>query len=161
MLFIIRIPSVRFAISKKESIPEKEMVFMSALNPKGLTAAVLATQALIYIPNVEMALFVRNIVFSVILFSIVINSVLIPLIDREKGLYRFYLRLFNINQKMKNVVAKTKQEGAERIKKRSKAQEFVNEVFDSEVIAEIIEEQDKPGAVHNKVVESNNMDVAD
>ena len=58
---------------------------MSALNPKGLTAAVLATQALIYIPEMETAMFVRNIVFSVILFSIVINSILIPLIARKRN----------------------------------------------------------------------------
>ena len=160
MLFILRIPAVRFAISKKEGIPEKEVVFMSALNPKGLTAAVLATQALIYIPDTEIALFIRNIVFSVILSSIVINSILIPLIDKEKGLYRFYLKMLNFNQKVKNVVAKTKQEGEERLKKHTKAHEFVDEVFNSEVITDIIKEQDLPGAVNNKA-ESSNMDVAD
>ncbi len=160
LLFVFRIPAVRFAISKKEGIPVKELVFMSALNPKGLTAAVLATQALIYIPNVEMALFVRNIVFSVILFSIVINSILIPLIDREKGLYRFYQRLLNFNQKMKNIVSKTKEESEARRKRHTKAHEIVDEVFHSEVISEIIEHQDKPGAINNKV-ESSNMDVAD
>ena len=160
LLFIIRIPAVRFAISKKEGIPEKELVFMSALNPKGLTAAVLATQAIIYIPDMESALFMRNVVFSVILFSIVINSVLIPLIDKEKGLYRFYLKLLNFNQKMKNVVSKTKQEGEEWHKKHSVAHDFVDEMFHSEVITEIIEHQDKPGAVSNKA-ESGNMDVAD
>jgi NhaP-type Na+/H+ or K+/H+ antiporter len=160
LLFIIRIPAVRFAISKKEGIPEKEVVFMSALNPKGLTAAVLATQALIYIPDMETAMFVRNIVFSVILFSIVINSILIPVIDKEKGLYRIYLKLLSFNQKMKNMVSKTKQEGEEWHHKHSKAREFVDEMFNSEVITEVIEHQDKPGAVHNKV-ESSNMDVAD
>ena len=160
LLFIIRIPAVRFAISKKEGIPEKEVVFMSALNPKGLTAAVLATQSLIYIPEMETAMFIRNIVFSVILFSIVINSILIPLIDKEKGLYRFYLKMLNFNQKMKDMVVKTKQEGEEWHKKHSMARDFVDEVFNSEVIADVIEKQDKPGAVNNKV-ESGNMDVAD
>ena len=160
LLFIIRIPAVRFAISKKEGIPEKEVVFMSALNPKGLTAAVLATQSLIYIPEMETAMFIRNIVFSVILFSIVINSILIPLIDKEKGLYRFYLKMLNFNQKMKDMVVKTKQEGEEWHKKHSMARDFVDEVFNSEVIADVIEKQDKPGAINNKV-ESGNMDVAD
>ena len=160
LLFIFRIPAVRFAISKKEGIPEKELAFMSALNPKGLTAAVLATQALIYIPNTEMALFVRNIVFSVILFSIVINSILIPLIDREQGLYRFYIRMLSFNQKVKNIVSKTKEESEARRKRHAKAHEIVDEMFHSEVITEIIEHQDKPGAINNKV-ESNNMDVAD
>ena len=160
LLFIIRIPAVRFAISKKEGIPEKEVVFMSALNPKGLTAAVLATQSLIYIPEMETAMFIRNIVFSVILFSIVINSILIPLIDKEKGLYRFYLKMLNFNQKMKDMVVKTKQEGEEWHKKHSMARDFVDEVFNSEVITDVIEKQDKPGAVSNKA-ESGNMDVAD
>ena len=160
MVFILRIPAVRFAISKKEGIPDKELAFMSALNPKGLTAAVLATQALIYIPEGEVALFVRNIVFSVILFSIVINSILIPLIDREKTLYRIYINLLSFNQRMKDVVAKTKTEGEEWHRKHSKAREFVDGVFQSEVITDIINEQDKPGAVNNKA-ESGNMDVAD
>ena len=160
LLFIIRIPAVRFAISKKEGIPEKEMVFMSALNPKGLTAAVLATQALIYIPNLETAMFVRNIVFAVILFSIVINSILIPVIDKEGCLYRFYLRLFSFNQKMKDAVAKTKQKGEKRRKQHPTTHELVDEMFQSEVISDIIKEQDQPGAVSNKI-ESSNYDVAD
>ena len=160
LLFIIRIPAVRFAISKKDNIPDKELAFMSALNPKGLTAAVLATQALIYIPDLEVAMFVRNIVFSVILFTIVINSILIPLIDRERGIYRFYGSMLNFNQKMKNIVSKTKEDGENWHKKHSKAQEFVDEMFHSEVITDILEQQDKPGAVNNKV-ESSNMDVAD
>lgn len=160
MLFILRIPAVRFAISKKEGIPEKELVFMSALNPKGLTAAVLATQALIYIPDMGIAMFMRNIVFAVILFSIVINSILIPLIDKEKGLYKAYVRLLNFNQKMKNVVNKTKQDGEEWHKKHSKAHDFVDEVFNSEVITDILNEQDHPGALNNRP-ESSNSEVAD
>ena len=160
LLFIIRIPAVRFAVSKKEGIPDKELAFMSALNPKGLTAAVLATQALIYIPDIEIAMFARNIVFSVILFSIVINSILIPLIDRERGFYRLYRSMLSFNQKMKNMVSKTKQDGEKWHKKHSKTREFVDEMFHSEVITDIIEQQDKPGAVSNKA-ESSNMDVAD
>ena len=160
MLFILRIPAVRFAISKREGIPDKELAFMSALNPKGLTAAVLATQAIIYIPDMETALFVRNIVFAVILFSIVFTSIMVPLIDREELLYRIYINLLSFNQKMKDVVAKTKVEGEEWHRKHSMAREFVDGVFQSEVITDIINEQDKPGAVNNKA-ESNNMDVAD
>ena len=61
---------------------------------------------------------------------------------------------------MKNVVAKTKVKGEKRRKKHSMAHEFVDEVFQSEVISDIIKEQDQPGAVNNKP-ESNNFDVAD
>ena len=156
LLFVIRIPAVRFAISKKDHIPEKELVFMSAMNPKGLTAAVLATQALIYIPELEIAMFVRNIVFSVILFSIVINSILIPLIDKEKRLYRFYLNLFSFNQRMKDVVASTQTHR----KKHPKARGIVDDMFESEVISDIIKGHDQPGAVSYRP-ESENMDVAD
>ena len=84
MLYLLRIPVVRLAISKKYMIPEKERKYMSAIDPKGLTAAVLATQALAYIPDIETGFFIRNIVFSVILFSIVINAILIPIISRIK-----------------------------------------------------------------------------
>ena len=108
----------------------------------------------------ETALFVRNIVFAVILFSIVINSILIPLIDKERTLYHIYLKLLNFNQKMKNIMSRTKEEGEEWHKKHSRAHEIVDEMFHSEVITEIIENADKPGAMHNKA-ESSNMDVAD
>lgn len=89
MLFILRIPVVRIAIANKYEIPKKERRYMSAIDPKGLTAAVLATQAAAFIPDPEMGIFIRNIVFSVILFSIVINSILIPLIARERRRNRF------------------------------------------------------------------------
>ena len=89
MLFLLRIPVVRIAISKKYEIPKKERRYMSAIDPKGLTAAVLATQAVAYIPDLEVGFFIRNIVFSVILFSIVINSILIPLIARDRLRHRF------------------------------------------------------------------------
>ena len=68
--------------------------------------------------------------------------------------------MLSFNQKMKNVVSKTKQEGAAWHKKHSVAHDIVGEMFHSEVITEIIEHQDKPGAVSNKA-ESGNMDVAD
>ena len=89
MLFILRIPVVQIAISKKYEIPKQERRYMSAIDPKGLTAAVLATQAVAYIPDLEMGFFIRNVVFSVILFSIVINSILIPIIARGSRRHRF------------------------------------------------------------------------
>lgn len=99
MLFLLRIPVVRLSISKKYQIPDKELMYMSAIDPKGLTAAVLATQAVAYIPDVETGIFIRNVVFSVILFSIIINSILIPLIGREKGLYKFYSKTLRFKQR--------------------------------------------------------------
>jgi hypothetical protein len=61
---------------------------------------------------------------------------------------------------MKDAVAKTKYEGEKRRKKHLVAHEIVDEVFQSEVISDIIKDQDQPGAVNNRP-ESNNFDVAD
>ena len=159
MLFILRVPVVRLAISRKDQIPDKELMYMSAIDPKGLTAAVLATQALAYIPDLETGLFVRNIVFSVILFSIVINSILIPLISREKALFRFYQHTLAFHQKMKNVVSNAKQKQEEKIKNSARAREFADEMFYSNVVAEVFKEQDTPGALNHP--ESSNSEVAD
>ncbi len=159
MLFILRVPVVRLAISRKDQIPDKELMYMSAIDPKGLTAAVLATQALAYIPDLETGLFVRNIVFSVILFSIVINSILIPLISREKALFRFYQHTLAFHQKMKNVVSNAKQKQEEKIKNSARAREFADEMFYSDVVAEVFKEQDTPGALNHP--ESSNSEVAD
>lgn len=54
---------------------------MAVLNPKGLTAAVIATTAAETVPH---GTAIKNVVFSVILFSIVITSVLVPLIEKKK-----------------------------------------------------------------------------
>ncbi|MCR5013797.1 MAG: cation:proton antiporter [Bacteroidales bacterium] len=159
MLYMLRVPAVRFAISRKDAIPDKELMYMSAITPKGLTAAVLATQAVAYIPDTEVGYHVRNIVFSVILFSIVINSILIPLISREKTLYRLYEHLLRLNAKVKAAMSKTSQEQAERRKKRSKARELADEMFYPEIVADVFKDQDAPGARNQ--TESSNSDVAD
>jgi len=160
MLFILRIPVVRFAIARRDAIPDKELMYMSAINPKGLTAAVLATQAMAYIPDTEVGFFIRNVVFSVILFSIVINSVLIPFISREKVIYRLYRRVLLLNERMKDAMSKTKKEQVERRRKRSRARELADEMFYPEVVADVFKDQDTPGALNTKA-ESSNTDVAD
>ena len=159
LLYLIRIPAVRFAIARKDAIPDKEMMFMSAITPKGLTAAVLATQAVAYIPDVEVGIFIRNIVFSIILFSIVINSILIPLISREKLMYRLYKHLLLLNTRVKDAMSKSKQQQEERRAKRSKARELADEMFYPKVVADVFRDQDTPGALDHP--ESSNTDVAD
>lgn len=159
LLFTIRIPAVRFAISRKDQIPDKELMYMSAITPKGLTAAVLATQAVAYIPDMAVGVFIRNVVFSVILFSIVINSILIPLIAREKTLYHVYERLMFLHGKVKDAMSKTQQEQMERRRKRSRARDLANEMLYPEVVADVFREQDVPGALNHP--ESSNTDVAD
>ena len=169
MLFILRIPVVRLAISHKDQIPDKEMMYMSAIDQKGLTAAVLATQAVAFIPNTEIVLlgdkvfftgfFIRNVVFSVILFSIVINSILIPLISHEKGLYRFYRNNLAFHQKMKDAVSNAKQKQKDKLRNSPKAREFADEILYSDVVADVFKDQDTPGALNNPM--SSNSDVAD
>lgn len=158
LLFIMRIPTVRFAISNRYGISDKELMFMAAINPRGLTAAVLATQAVNYIPDSETGYFIKNIVFSVILFSIIINSILIPLIEREKHLYSFYLKTLQFVGKIKSSMLRRKNDKSE--KRNSRARDLVEETFQSDIINQIIDAQDNPGAINNKVM-SSNSDVAD
>lgn len=158
LLFIIRIPTVRFAISRRYGIADKELMFMAAITPKGLTAAVLATQALNYIPDLETGVFVKNIVFSVILFSIVINSILIPLIEREKHLYKFYLSTLEAIGRFQSLFVND--DDSPKKRRSSKTHDIVEETFQSDIINQIIDAQDNPGAI-NKKVESSNSDVAD
>ena len=65
-----------------------------------------------------------------------------------------------IIEKVKDAVEKSKHERRERWKKNSKTREIVDEMFYPEVIADILKEQDNPGALNTKD-ESSNMDVAD
>ena len=159
VLYTLRIPVVRFAISKKDRIPDKEQMYMSAIDPKGLTAAVLATQAVAYISDLQTGLFIKNVVFSVILCSIVINSILIPLIAREKLLYRIYQHLLLLHGRVKEAVSKTKKDQDERRRRRSKARDLADEMFYPEVLTDVFKEQDTPGALSHH--ESSNTDVAD
>ena len=159
VLYTLRIPVVRFAISKKDHIPDKEQMYMSAIDPKGLTAAVLATQAVSYIPDIQTGMFIKNIVFSVILCSIVINSILIPLIAREKAMYRLYQHLLLLHGRVKDAMSKSKKEQNERRNRRSKARDLADEMFYPEVIADVFKDQDVPGALNHP--ESSNTDVAD
>ena len=159
VLYTLRIPVVRFAISKKDHIPDKEQMYMSAIDPKGLTAAVLATQAVSYIPDIQTGMFIKNIVFSVILCSIVINSILIPLIAREKALYRLYQHLLLLHGRVKDAMSKTKKVQDERRRRRSRARDLADEMFYPEVLTDVFKEQDTPGALSHH--ESCNTDVAD
>jgi NhaP-type Na+/H+ and K+/H+ antiporter len=68
---------------------------MSAIVPKGLAAAVLATIPLQR--GIEGGAFIMNLTFSVVLFSIVFTSVLVPLIERSQGVKDFYEKSLNLS----------------------------------------------------------------
>ena len=98
VLFILRIPVVRLSVhQEKDGLPVEDKIFMSGIVPKGLAAAVLAT-----VPvqrGIEGAETIQNIVFAVILFSIIFTSVLIPVLDKDNAVSRFYKRCFGPKEK--------------------------------------------------------------
>ncbi|MDO5342533.1 MAG: cation:proton antiporter [Bacteroidia bacterium] len=83
ILFILRTLSVRYSIVKKgNEYTELETMYMSCFVSKGLAAAVLATMlTMIDVPGAEM---VKNIVYSVIFFSIIATCLLIPIVEKSK-----------------------------------------------------------------------------
>jgi NhaP-type Na+/H+ or K+/H+ antiporter len=91
ILFLIRIPIVRASMPRTTN--KNDLYYMSAIVPKGLAAAVLAT-----IPmqqGIAYGELIMNITFSVILFSIAFTSALIPLLEKYKGVQRFYNNSLN------------------------------------------------------------------
>jgi len=93
-LFFVRIFVVRYSAPSETSL--KDAVLMSAILPKGLAAAVLASIPLH--EGVKGGEFIQSITFSIIIFSILITSVLIFLMERVKELPLFYSRfLKNFN----------------------------------------------------------------
>jgi len=83
ILFILRVLSVRFTITNSDGeYTELETMYMSCFVSKGLAAAILATMlTMIEVPGAEL---VKNIVYSVIFFSIVVTCSMIPLAEKSK-----------------------------------------------------------------------------
>jgi NhaP-type Na+/H+ or K+/H+ antiporter len=97
ILFLIRIPVVNYSISK--SIPVRDTSFMAVMIPKGLGAAVLASLPLqAGITGGEM---IQTITFSIILFSTVITTLMVFLIEKKtfvKSIYSVVFRRYNQNE---------------------------------------------------------------
>ena len=88
--YAIRIPVVGFVIPR--SIPLWDAIVMSVMVPKGLAAAVLAS-----IPiqeGIVEGFFIKELAYSIILFSIVFNSVLIVFLEKTSlpGIYHQIFR---------------------------------------------------------------------
>ena len=94
VLFALRIPIVRASVHKeKGEFPTEDKMFMSGIVPKGLAAAVLATiPAQQGLPGGDI---IQNIVFAVILFSITFTSIMVPVLEHDNAISRFYRRCFN------------------------------------------------------------------
>lgn len=93
ILLVLRILSVRYTITKKTNdYTELESMYMSCLVSKGLAAAILAT--MLAKTDIQGAEMVKNIVYSVIFFSIIVTCSLIPLAEKSeffKKILRFGL----------------------------------------------------------------------
>ncbi len=78
--FLLRIPAVRMSVRK--SMPPKDASVMAIMVPKGLAAVVLASIPLQQ--GVVGGELIKNITYGVVLFSIVITSFLVILIEKTK-----------------------------------------------------------------------------
>jgi len=125
ILFLLRIPVVRASMpidKGKQSMVD--LMFMSAMVPKGLAAAVLATIPLQQ--GIAGGELIKNIVFSVVLFSIIFTSVLIPLLEKSSATQSFYTNSLNINVWMREQIQiyqqnwKVKRASKERTKPKAK-----------------------------------------
>jgi cell volume regulation protein A len=79
-IFLVRIPIVRLSTDK--TTPKEDASLMAVIVPKGLAAAVLAS-----IPLQEGVVggeFIQNVTYAVVMFSIIMTSVLILLIDKTR-----------------------------------------------------------------------------
>jgi len=85
LVFILRIPAVKFTVNK--SIPVRDTSIIAIMVPKGLAAIVLAS--IPFQQGIVGGELVENIVYNVVLLSIVMTSLLLLLLDKTK-LSAFY-----------------------------------------------------------------------
>ncbi len=78
LVFVLRIPIVRYSVAR--DTPRSDASIMSAMVPKGFAAAVLASIPLQR--GIEGGEFIQNVTYTVVLFSIVVTSVLIFLVEK-------------------------------------------------------------------------------
>lgn len=94
VLFLLRIPIVKISVGKNENgLPIEDKMYMSGIVPKGLAAAVLATIPLQQ--GIEGGEMIQNIVFAVILFSILFTSILVPVMERDNVVSHLYRKCFS------------------------------------------------------------------
>ncbi len=110
ILFGIRIPIVRASMPKDTE--KNDLYYMSGMVPKGLAAAVLATIPLQ--KGIPFGDYIMNITFSVILFSILFTSILIPLMEKSKTVQVFYDNSLNTNLWIRTSINNWQQKRAEK-----------------------------------------------
>ena len=101
LLIILRILVVRVALPHKtRGINNKDRAFLSMMIPRGLAAAVLAT--MISQSGLAGSERVSNIVFSVIFFTIIFTSALVPLLEKSERFRNFYIKVIYFPSFKKN-----------------------------------------------------------
>ena len=105
ILLILRILSVRWTVVRnKDGYTEMEAMYMSCMVSKGLVAAILA--ALLKQAGLPFADEVQNIVYSVILFSIVFTCAMIPLLEKSKFIQKTLLFMLYFPRKKEDSTTK-------------------------------------------------------
>lgn len=105
LLLILRILSVRWTVVRnKDGYTEMEAMYMSCMVSKGLVAAILA--ALLKQAGLPFADEVQNIVYSVILFSIVFTCAMIPLLEKSKFIQKTLLFMLYFPRKKEDSTTK-------------------------------------------------------
>ena len=105
ILLILRILSVRWTVVRnKDGYTEMEAMYMSCMVSKGLVAAILA--ALLKQAGLPFADEVQNIVYSVILFSIVFTCAMIPLLEKSKFIQKTLLFMLYFPRKKEDSMIK-------------------------------------------------------
>lgn len=105
ILLILRILSVRWTVVRnKDGYTEMEAMYMSCMVSKGLVAAILA--ALLKQAGLPFADEVQNIVYSVILFSIVFTCAMIPLLEKSKFIQKTLLFMLYFPRKKEDITTK-------------------------------------------------------
>ncbi len=152
ILYLLRIPVVRASMPISDvNNPNQDLMFMSSIVPKGLAAAVLAT-----IPmqqGITGGELIKDIVFSVILFSILFTSVLIPLIEKSEGLRNFYSNSLNFNIWIREKIQYYQQKRAEKkaAKPADNSSEKESESSD-EIVSETTQDEQEKKDSANEVV---------
>ncbi len=119
LLFALRMPVVRASMPKETDMGE--LHYMAGMVPKGLAAAVLAT-----IPmqkGIAFGEMIMNITFSVVLFSILFTSILIPLLEKSKQTQQIYTNGLNANLWIRRIIHKHQVKRS--IRKEAKEAEMV------------------------------------
>jgi cell volume regulation protein A len=80
IVFLLRILTVKFTVSK--SAPAKDASFIAVMAPRGLTAIVLASIA--FQQGILGGELIKNLTYGIVLFSVVITSIFVLLIDKTK-----------------------------------------------------------------------------